>query len=249
MGSVDVNWLVWFRLLKLRQRPDWPVLWARLVAECTASLPSFAAADSGALNALTDILGGMSRSGSNSLAVAASKSASGGALIASDPHRGVSAPNIWLLVGYKSPSYHAVGMMIPGVPFIAVGRNPDIGWGGTNMRSAFGEHLIDAEIEAAVAQAARSIDADVSDYSVGPLYPEWTETLGGYLFIVEFAEAAVGAERIGAFAAALDAALAATNADYAAHRAGGYGLKPPRVEAVARGAFAACMKQRGKLGG
>jgi penicillin amidase len=55
---------------------------------------------------------------------------------------------------------------------------------------------IDAEVEAAVARAARSIDADASDYSVGPLYPEWTETLGGHLFNVEFAEAAVGAERI-----------------------------------------------------
>lgn len=136
LGSVDVNWLVWFRLLKLRQRPDWPVLWARLVAEGTASLPSYAADDSGTLNALTHVLGSMSRSGSNSFAVAASKSASGGALIASDPHLGISAPNIWLLAGFKSPSYHAVGMMIPGLPFIAVGRNPDIGWGGTNMRSA-----------------------------------------------------------------------------------------------------------------
>ena len=136
LGSVDVNWLVWFRLLKLRQRPDWPALWARLVEEGTASLPSYAAEDTGTLNALTDILGGMSRSGSNSLAVAASKSATGGALIASDPHLGISAPNLWLIAGYKSPSYHAVGMMIPGVPFIAVGRNADIAWGGTNMRSA-----------------------------------------------------------------------------------------------------------------
>jgi len=117
------------------------------------------------------------------------------------------------------------------------------------MLSAFGEHLIDAEIEAAVAQAASAIDANVSDYSVGPLYPEGTETLGGHLFIVEFAEDAVGAERIRAFATALDAALAATNADYATHRTGGYGLKPPSVEAVGPGAFAAWMKQRGKLGG
>ena len=117
------------------------------------------------------------------------------------------------------------------------------------MLSAFGEHLIAAEIEAAVAQAARVIGADVTDYSVGPLYPAGAEALGGHLFIVEFAEGAVGSERSEDFAAALDGALAATNDDYAAHRSGGYGLKPPLVEAVARGAFAAWMKRRGKLGG
>ena len=136
LASVDVNWLVWYRLLALRNRPDWPALWARLLEEGTASLPSYAADEPSTLTALTDILGGMSRSGSNSIAVAAGKSATGGALIASDPHLGISLPNLWLIAGYKSPSYHAVGLMIPGVPFIAVGRNPRIGWGGTNMRSA-----------------------------------------------------------------------------------------------------------------
>ena len=45
-------------------------------------------------------------------------------------------PNLWILAGVKSPGFHAVGMMIPGVPFIAVGRNADIAWGGTNMRAA-----------------------------------------------------------------------------------------------------------------
>src|SRR5690606_4041574 len=45
-------------------------------------------------------------------------------------------PNLWLIVGYKSPSHHAVGLMLPGVPLIAVGRNPDIAWGGTSMRAA-----------------------------------------------------------------------------------------------------------------
>ncbi|MCU0895389.1 MAG: penicillin acylase family protein, partial [Rhodospirillales bacterium] len=60
----------------------------------------------------------------------------GGAIIASDPHLGLNLPNTWILAGLKSPSYHVVGMMVPGLPVFAIGRNADIAWGGTNMRSA-----------------------------------------------------------------------------------------------------------------
>ncbi len=37
--------------------------------------------------------------------------------------------------------------------------------------SAFGEHLIGEEIEAAVAAAAAAIGAAVTDFSVSPIYP------------------------------------------------------------------------------
>ena len=36
----------------------------------------------------------------------------------------------------RSPSYHAVGLMVPGLPIIGVGRNPGVAWGGTNLRAA-----------------------------------------------------------------------------------------------------------------
>lgn len=134
LASTDINWLVWFRLLPLRDRPDWPVLWRRLIEEGTSSLPSFVS--SGGDNPLATLLASTGRFGSNSITVAAGRSATGGALIANDPHLSLSLPNLWLLAGYKSPGHHAVGLMIPGVPFVAVGRNPWIAWGGTNMRSA-----------------------------------------------------------------------------------------------------------------
>ena len=41
LASTDVNWLVWFELLRLRDRPDWPQLWAGLVTSGRTSLPSF----------------------------------------------------------------------------------------------------------------------------------------------------------------------------------------------------------------
>ena len=134
LASSDVNWLVWFRLLKLRGRPEWKQLWARLLKSGGDSVASFRPA--GKQAALDDILRGLSRSGSNSLAVAGSRTGTGAALMANDPHLGLLLPNLWLLAGVKSPSYHAVGLMVPGLPFFALGRNNRIAWGGTNMRAA-----------------------------------------------------------------------------------------------------------------
>ncbi len=136
MAGADVNWLVWVNLLKLRDRDDWPEIWARLIDKGTVSMPSFAATE---LSALEALIAGLSRSGSNSLAVAPSRSASGGALMVNDPHIGIQLPSLWLLAGIESPSTHAVGLMFPGLPFFALGRNPWIAWGGTNMRAASSE--------------------------------------------------------------------------------------------------------------
>jgi len=134
LASTDVNWLVWFSTLKLRKRKDWPQLWARLVKSGGDSMASFR--PTGKQAALDEILRGMSRSGSNSLAVAGSRTKSGAALMANDPHLGLMLPNLWLIAGIKSPSMHAVGLMVPGIPFVALGRNARIAWGGTNMRAA-----------------------------------------------------------------------------------------------------------------
>ncbi len=142
LAGTDVNWLEWIDLLGLRGRDDWPVLWARLIESGSSSATSFGPRESAAH--LRTLLGGLSRSGSNSLAVAPGMSATGAAIMANDPHLGIRLPNIWLLAGIKSPSYHAVGLMIPGIPFIAIGRNPWIAWGGTNMRAA-SSALFDAE--------------------------------------------------------------------------------------------------------
>ena len=118
------------------------MLWARLIESGSDSVPSFGA-DRSARH-LRGLLGGLSRSGSNSLALSPRLSATGAAIMANDPHLGIRLPNIWLLAGIKSPSYHVVGLMIPGLPFFAIGRNPWIAWGGTNMRAA-SSALYDAE--------------------------------------------------------------------------------------------------------
>ncbi len=134
LGSTDVNWLIWFNLLKLRRSPDWPDLWRKLVQYGTASIPSMPGEGSRA--ALETIFKGWGKPGSNSVVVGAARTGTGAAMIASDPHLGLNLPNVWLIAGMKSPGYNAVGLMFPGLPFVAVGRNPWIAWGGTNMRAA-----------------------------------------------------------------------------------------------------------------
>ncbi|MEM1349950.1 MAG: penicillin acylase family protein, partial [Myxococcota bacterium] len=132
LASLDVNWGTLVQFLNLSKQPGWEVAWEEYVARGGAGTPSFDAQALRVNPAL--VFEGMTKSGSNSLVIAGARTQSGAALMANDPHLGTQLPNFWVLVGYRSPSHHAVGFMIPGVPFVAVGRNPEVAWGGTNMR-------------------------------------------------------------------------------------------------------------------
>lgn len=181
LASVDVSWFVWFRVLALRERKDWPQIWQALLEEGTSSAPSFTWARDNAANELSDVLKTMSRTGSNSMVVSASKTGTGAAMIANDPHLGISLPNLWVLAGVKSPSYNMVGLMVPGVPFVAVGRNEHVAWGGTNMRSA-GSDLIDVSSLPADQIKTRTVksptrwwfesEITVRDTPYGPLFSD-----------------------------------------------------------------------------
>ncbi len=113
--------------------------------------------------------------------------------------------------------------------------------------SAFGEHLTGEEIEASATAAAAAIGAGVRDFAVGALYPEKPGDIGGHLFVVEF-ERPVTADELARFAAVLDRDLMRRNLDYDAHRAGGFGMRPPEVRVLRQGGFAEWMRRRGKLG-
>jgi hypothetical protein len=115
--------------------------------------------------------------------------------------------------------------------------------------SAFGEHLIGEEIEGAVAHAAAATGTTVAEYSVGAVFPETPSVPGGHLYVVEFADGPPSEAALARFASTLDTFLCARNEDYAAHRAGGFGMTAPAVLAMGRGGFAAWMKTRGRLGG
>ena len=132
--AADANWIVWFQLLRLRRRKDWPRLWCRLTQSAEAARPDPVSSrcDGCQLRFLELILG----RASNSVAVSKARSTSGSALMANDPHLGVHLPGPWMIAGYKSPSHQAIGLMAPGLPFVAIGRNPWIAWGGTNLHAA-----------------------------------------------------------------------------------------------------------------
>jgi len=140
LAGTDVNWLRATQLLKARSLRSWAQTWQRALAAGTDSVSSFDAPGQQAI--LFDLLAHSSRSGSDAIAVSPAHSASGAALMAADTHLGTVLPNFWIVVGLKSPSYHAVGLMPPGLPIIGLGRNDEIAWSGANMHAAQSE-LVD----------------------------------------------------------------------------------------------------------
>jgi penicillin amidase len=76
--------------------------------------------------------------GSNNVVVARERSLSGGALLANDPHLGISMPSIWFINGLHCTTvsdacpYDVAGVSFPGVPGVVLGHNARIAWGATN---------------------------------------------------------------------------------------------------------------------
>lgn len=132
-SSMDISWVIWSRLLRLRGRMPpaaWAALWPRLLS---GGAPATLDGKWGGAAARACAANG--RAGSNSAAVSGARTATGAALIASDPHMPYGMPNPWVIVGMRSPTHHCVSLMMPGLPFMALGRNPDAAWGGTNLHA------------------------------------------------------------------------------------------------------------------
>ncbi len=77
--------------------------------------------------------------GSNNWVVAGSKSASGHALLANDPHLGISLPSVWIMNGLHCQvvsaacPFDVTGVSFPGDPLVILGHNERIAWGATNL--------------------------------------------------------------------------------------------------------------------
>ena len=110
----------------------------------TAALPDYAALAPGAVAARAAAAAPDARhplhpvaprglaGASNAWAAAPERAATGAALLANDPHLGLSAPSIWYLARLELGSGGVIGGTIPGMPVVLVGRNDDIGWGLTS---------------------------------------------------------------------------------------------------------------------
>jgi penicillin amidase len=73
------------------------------------------------------------RTASNNWAVAGSRTATGSALLANDPHLGLGIPSPWYLVHLEAPGYNVIGASLAGLPGVVIGRNQHIAWGITAM--------------------------------------------------------------------------------------------------------------------
>ena len=71
--------------------------------------------------------------GSNNWAIAPARSASGASVVVNDPHLDARAlPGPWHPVGLHAPGIRAVGVALPGVPGLLIGRNAHVAFGVTN---------------------------------------------------------------------------------------------------------------------
>jgi penicillin amidase len=77
--------------------------------------------------------------GSNNWVVSGSKSADGNALLANDPHLGISMPSVWVMNGLHCQvvsvacPFDVTGVSFPGDPLVILGHNERIAWGATNL--------------------------------------------------------------------------------------------------------------------
>ena len=83
--------------------------------------------------------------GSNAWAVAPRRSATGGALLASDPHLEVNRlPAIWYEVAlHWGDDNYAMGASLPGCPLLAVGRTPKLSWGVTYLHADTSDYFVE----------------------------------------------------------------------------------------------------------
>jgi len=112
--------------------------------------------------------------------------------------------------------------------------------------SAFGEHVIGEEVEAALREAVRQHpEVEVTEFTVAPLVSDDKAQPSRHQWLIEFAQPP---HDVAAFAAALDAALRQRNTYYDDLRQG-HILVPLLLTPLPPGAFRRYMKSVGKLGG
>ena len=96
---------------------------------------------SDALELITDL---PRLAGSNGWAVSPRRSASGGALIACDPHLEINRlPAIWYEAVLSWDNHYVMGATLPGCPLFAVARNENVGWGVTYAKVDTSDYFIE----------------------------------------------------------------------------------------------------------
>lgn len=95
-------------------------------------LPRYAASSEPAASWLNPVPQRGLAGASNAWSAAPSRSATGGTLLANDPHLGLTAPGIWYLARLELAKGGVIGATIPGIPAVMSGRSDRLGWGLTS---------------------------------------------------------------------------------------------------------------------
>ena len=126
--------------LARRALGDGPLYEAFLTAEAideTILHPGeYASTGSGRNSAPTPLGGIDDGTGSNNWVVGPSRSESGAAMLASDPHIAFGAPNCWYQAHLAAGRFNVAGAGYAGAPGILIGRNRRVAWGITNNVSS-----------------------------------------------------------------------------------------------------------------
>ena len=140
--------LAWNRLMALRLVGNWGSelmrlrlgrvltpdqladLWPEDQAGLAVSVPAPPQSVLDAAAGLADLVN--PEDGSNAWALDGRLSASGHALLANDPHLGLTTPGVWHLVRLEAPGLLLAGATAPGVPAMVLGHNGHVAWGLTN---------------------------------------------------------------------------------------------------------------------
>ncbi len=116
----------------------------------------------------------------------------------------------------------------------------------TSYLNAFGEEVMVAQADKAVAEASALTGARVKEYTAAPMFMRQDRT-GGHQWVLEFAKEPQGGMDL--FLECLDASLKRQNSDYDAKRSGGLALQFPEGCVVRDGTFEHWLRSKGKSGG
>ncbi|MBM4407402.1 MAG: penicillin acylase family protein, partial [Chloroflexi bacterium] len=95
--------------------------------------------------------------GSNNWAVVGSRSASGGAMVASDPHMPYEAASSFYEIHLSGGSFEAAGAGFVGLPGLTFGRNAHLAWGITNNICSLRDLYVERGPDAVIGERAETI--------------------------------------------------------------------------------------------
>ena len=111
--------------------------------------------------------------------------------------------------------------------------------------NAFGEEVMVANTDEAIARTCYDLGARVSDYSVAPRYLK-KNTQGGHEWLIEFDQIP---DNLNEFEILLDNHLRSLNSDYDAKRSHDLALTCLEIKSLPQGTFQSWLKSKNKLGG